>query len=171
VTLLKRCILILAFSSLLLLILLGCKDKVIVDKDEGGQLGNPIMELTETQSAGDVVYDIEGLKERLLEAQAIELKGLEGDPIGALQNRELIINWVENLFNYPIQEAYPESNQEIEVVGPLNFYFTGDEDIYGLVKKDYIYIEGYYFLITNQQLASMQNQFKANVVEKSVSGD
>ena len=168
---LKRYILILTISSLVLLSLLGCNDKTIVEKNEGSQLGNPKIELTETQSNSDVGYDIEGLMERLLEAQTIELKGIEGDPIGALQNREVILNWVENLFNCPIQEAYPESNQEIEVVGPLNFYFTGDEDIYGLVKKDYIYIEGYYFLITNQQLASMQNQFKANVVEKSVSGD
>ncbi len=150
--------------------LLGCNNKSIAEEGQGDQKEN-IVDLTEVRSIGDTGYDIEELKSKLLEAQAIELKGIEGEPIGALQNRETIINWVEALFNYPIQEAYPEANLEIEVIGPLNFYFSGDEDIYGLVKKDYIYIEGYYFLITNQQLASMENQFKANIMEKPVGGN
>ncbi len=150
--------------------LLSCNNKSIAEEGAGDQEENPI-DLTEVQSIGDTGYDIEELKSKLLEAQAIELKGIEGEPIGALQNREIIIAWVEALFNYPIQEAYPEVDLEIEVVGPLNFYFSGDEDIYGLVKADYIYIEGYYFLITSQQLASIQNQFKANIMEKPVGGN
>ena len=165
----KKKYFILLLGILVIFSIFGCRDKFMVEQEDVEDHTNPT-ELTETQSLGDGSYDLEELKERLLEAQTIELKGIEGEPIGALQNREVVLNWVENLFNYPIQENYPE-NSANEVVGPLNFYFSGEDDIYGIVKKDYINVEGYYFLITNKQLESIQNLFKSNVLEKPISGN
>lgn len=166
----KKLIGVLLIGVLLLVGLLGCNDKTIVKEEDGQPLPNST-ELTETQSVSDVRYDLDTLKERLMGSQAIELKGTEGEPIGALQDRDVILNWVENLFSYPIQDNYPEENTENEVVGPLNFYFSGDEDIYGLVKEDYIHVEGYYFLINKTQLENIKNQFKNNVIQKPVSGN
>jgi hypothetical protein len=166
---LKKGICALLIGMLVLTGLLGCSDKAIVQEDSES-LPNAA-ELTEAQSAGDARYDLDGLKERLMGAQSIELKDAEGVPIGALQSRDAIIAWVEHLFNYPIQENYSEAITENKVVGPLNFYFSGDEDIYGLVKEDYVHVEGYYFLITRQQLESMKKQFEGNIVKNPVSGN
>lgn len=107
------------------------------------------------------------LRERLLEATAIELKDTENNTIGMIQEREKIINLVDSFFTYTIKEEL-ETNQSSEIIGPINFYFTNSEDIYGLMNNEFIYLEGYYFVINNRIARELENYFRANIATAPV---
>ncbi|AOY77448.1 hypothetical protein [Clostridium formicaceticum] len=110
------------------------------------------------------------LKERLLESAAIELKDVDNHTIGMLREKEKIANFVEGLFTYKVEEDYT-TNKQGQVVGPINFYFADNEDIYGLMNNEYIYIEGYYFFINNKKSQELQNFFKTNTAPAPVAGE
>ncbi len=111
---------------------------------------------------------LEELKEVLMDSVGIELKDTDNQAVGMLKDRELILQFVEALFSYHHQEQYPDDSNENKVMGPLNFYGSQGNEIYGLIKEDYIYIEGYYFLIEEGTLNNIEKLFRANIIKAPV---
>ncbi|SCX90297.1 hypothetical protein [Alkaliphilus peptidifermentans] len=116
------------------------------------------------------LFSFEELKDKLLEATLIELKDTDNQTIGAISDRDDIIELVETLFGYPWQDKFPEENQAYSVIGPINFYFDDKDNIFGLVKENYIYIEGYYFLPNKTQQEALKKVFQQNILHAPVSG-
>ncbi|KAB3538622.1 hypothetical protein F8154_01645 [Alkaliphilus pronyensis] len=162
--LLLACVAILAFSSL------GCDSNTEYDSslEEGEALDfEEVQENIEEINRG---YTYEELKERLYEAVLIELKDTENQTIGAVAEREDVIQLVDTIFSYRWQESYPEENQDYFVIGPLNFYFNDGESIFGLAKENYIFIEGFYFLLDRDQKETLKKTFQEKVLHAPVNG-
>lgn len=160
-----------------ILSLLGCANTNLVEENRHIDSGG----LTETTDIGEdmniniveanpPLEDKQQLREKLLEAVSIELKDTENSTVGMLQESEKIVKLVDNLFKYRIEEEYTNS-QQVQVVGPINFYFSNGEDIYGLMYNQYIYIEGYYFLINRRISQELQNLFKSNIASAPITSE
>ncbi len=150
-----------------ILLMGGCKGNKIIDQTTKDQEQENLTTTNPKRQYKKITLD--QLEEKLMESIGIELKSTENNAIGYLEKREEIIRFVEDLFEYPKQEEFPNDSLANEVVGPLNFYFSNDDDIYGLVKNNYIYIEGYYFLITDSQVKTIETLFKNRMLETPVS--
>ena len=114
-----------------------------------------------------ILDDQSQLKEKLLEAELIELKDDNNFIIGILQEDEEIVDLIDDLFGYKIENEYI-NKQDPKIIGPINFYFSNAEDIYGLMYNEYIYIEGYYFLINNNIAQEIENLFKSNLASAPI---
>ena len=114
-----------------------------------------------------ILEDQYQLKEKLLEAELIELKDANNSIIGILQEDEKIVDLIDDLFGYKIEKEYI-NKQDPEIIGPINFYFSNVEDIYGLMYNEYIYIEGYYFLINSNKAQEIENLFKSNLASAPI---
>lgn len=156
---------------IIILSLSGCANDDLKEKN------NQINSEDLTGIAGDADIDIieidtpleskEQLREKLLGAISVELKDTANSTIGILQENEKIVTLVDNLFKYKIAEDY-SNNQKPQIVGPINFYFSDGADIYGLMYNQYIYIEGYYFVINKRISQDLQNLFRANVASAPI---
>ncbi|WP_459761676.1 hypothetical protein [Alkaliphilus crotonatoxidans] len=151
----------------LLIFITGCQGSGKNDLEEENNQDNPPIEMNQENSQKATM---EELKEILMESVGIELKDTDNQAVGMLQERQDIMSFVDTLFSFPHQEEYPDDTLQNEVIGPLYFYRSQGDDIYGLVKEKYIYIEGYYFLIEENNLKNIEKQFEKNII-KAPSGD
>lgn len=159
---------VLLIAVIMTLSLIGCS----TDRAPGTNEHTDIDETMEDINYAIIVdtnqfLDSEQLKERLLTAVAIELKNTENQTMGMLQEAEKIASLIDNIYTYDVHKELP-SNLQGQVVGPINFYFSDNEDIYGLMNNNYIYIEGYYFIINTRIAQELQNTFKANIATAPV---
>lgn len=160
-------------KKLLLLIvvvlsLIGCSAKIDPVPEDSSDNNNSVEDINYTMIVEKKEFEnSEKLKEKLLTAAAIELKNTENQSLGILQEPEKITSFIEGIFTYDIEEEI-KVNQQSQVIGPINFYFSDREDIYGLMNNQYIYIEGYYFVINNSIAKELQNVFKGNIVKAPV---
>ncbi|AKL95645.1 hypothetical protein CACET_c21990 [Clostridium aceticum] len=155
---------------MMILSLIGCSTHQPKDPDAYGDLIDNDEDIYYRAIEANHFTESQQLKERLLESVAIELKDVENHTIGMLREEEKIASFVENLFTYKVEEDYA-SNKQGQVVGPINFYFGDNEDIFGLMNNEYIYIEGYYFFITNTKSQELQTFFKTNTAPAPVAGE
>jgi len=148
---------------------MGCNrdktsDQTVIDKEEK-------ILVQSNQKNHSEKMNLEDLKEKLLGSVGVELKNTDNQAIGLLKEREEIFNFVEELFQHPQQEKFPNDSKGNTVIGPINFYFSDDEDLYGIVKDSYIYIEGYYFLMSQEDIDDIEKMFRNNIIEAPVSGN
>ncbi|SDK39726.1 PH domain-containing protein [Natronincola ferrireducens] len=161
---------IIAILLITLLFLIGCASDSSPEANDFLDTNETDEEINYTAIEVNQFTDSQQLKERLIESIAIELKNTENITIGMLQEREQILNLVENLFTYTVKEEYTVTEQT-DIVGPINFYFSDGNDIYGLMNNKYIYIEGYYFTIDTKTSQQLQNFFRANIAPAPVPGE
>ncbi len=156
----KKVVLLLMAISI---ILTGCITDKVLDPEDDTDIGE-IVESTDY----DLVVEMSNysnsdeLKEKLLMATGVELKNIDNQSIGILEEKEDIENLVGTIFTYNVSDEL-KGSQNGQPIGPINFYFSDSVDIYGLVNSQYIYIEGYYFDINNRILKALQNDFKRNI--------
>lgn len=155
--------------------LVGCMQNKNVNSDNDDvvyESENESEAIDESPADVEAIMNKEELEDKLLQAYAIELKDIENRTIGMLKEGELITDFVRQLCAYPVKGTYVDySEGDNEVVGPINFYFSGEDSIYGLVKENYIYIEGHYFIIDVTDVKNIQDLFKSNVVEGPAVGE
>lgn len=133
-----------------------------VPQEEGEEAPNAVIEQIK-ESKG---FTPEELRQKLEETTGIELKDTNNQAVGMLADREAILAFIEELFSYPMQQEYPQDESDQgEIIGPINFYFSNSDDLYGLVKKDFIYVEGYYFLLQRGNLDKIQSLFSGHTIK------
>ncbi|MBM7614622.1 hypothetical protein [Alkaliphilus hydrothermalis] len=165
----KKYVIPLIISLTFILLIVGCTRDEIGDQttiDEDQNMLAPSRQENKLEK-----INLEDLEEKLLGSVGIELKNTDNQAIGLLKEREHIVSFIEELFQYPQQEKLPNDSSKDAVIGPINFYFNEEEGIYGIVKNGYIYIEGYYFLMSDRDAAKIENLFSKSIIEAPVSGN
>ena len=107
---------------------------------------------------------LEELVTLLLEANAIELKNINNETLGVINDRNKITQFVNRISEYEIKDDYTERTSQ-NVIGPINIYFNDGTAIYGLMKENYIYIDGYYFLVNRNERNYIVSYFGSNIQE------
>lgn len=161
---------LLAIGLIFIFMIAGCsRNEEMIDQISG----NDHQEVLDPKDDDNYLEQLtpEELKDILLETVGIELRNTENQAIGLLKERDAILEFIEELFTYPKQEKLPGDSSEDSVVGPIHFYFNNNEDLYGLVKDDFIYLEGYYFLLTGNNGERVVNLFKNNIIKAPDSGN
>lgn len=162
---------VLLITAIIMLSLIGCSTERVPDTNDNADTNDTIEDINYSIIVDTNQFsDSEQLKERLMMAVAIELKNTENQTMGMLQEREKISNLVDSFFTYKIEKELT-ANQQSQVIGPINFYFSDSEDIYGLMNNNYIYIEGYYFVINTRIAQELQTLFKANIATAPVGAE
>ncbi|MCC5912532.1 MAG: hypothetical protein JJT76_19105 [Clostridiaceae bacterium] len=147
----------------IMLLMMGCSPNEIADAGDEEEIDIEIegdIDYIDREVSPPVSKD---LREQLLGASSIELKDTQNRTIGMLQDREEIASFINQIFEYDREEEYVV-DQQVRVIGPMNFYFADDEAIFGLMNEAYIYVEGNYFLLDNRKAANIKRTFKSDVV-------
>ena len=158
----KICIALICFVSIF--IISGCGNNNNINS----------LEETNDENINEIVLDsianekgsisLEGLLALLLEANAIELKNINNETLGVINDRNKIAQFVNRISEYEIKDDYTERTSQ-NVIGPINIHFNDGTAIYGLMKENYIYIDGYYFLLNRNERNFIVSYFGSNIQE------
>jgi len=144
----KICIIIMCITSIFIISACGGNEEQKSQDEFGDE------DITEYSS--DMILNdkgnltLEELKTTLFESNAIELKSINNDTLGVINDRNSIASLVNRILSYEIVDTYVEEQTQ-NVIGPINIYFDDGTALYGLVKEGYIYIDGYYFLMSRSE--------------------
>lgn len=133
-------------------------DSLVIEEDHD-EISNNIITDFEIQTLEDFI-------QRLSESTSIELKNVNNEVVGTISNRSDITQFIDRISEYEIKDDYIEENSQ-DVIGPLNVYFGDGTAIYGLMKEEYIYIDGYYFLLNRSEKNYIVNHFSRKTREIS----
>ncbi|ABR49067.1 hypothetical protein Amet_2917 [Alkaliphilus metalliredigens QYMF] len=164
---------LLIFLILVPLLIVGCAPEQVEQEEFlGVEEDLSIQEGLEDQVV--VPYDLstpEGLQQQLLEARAIEMRTIDNETVGMLQEMEEVTDFIERIFEITIRKEFDVEFDEGSVIGPINFYFDTHEDIFALLKENILYIEGYYFLVTPKEAAQIKQTFKNSGATGPITGE
>lgn len=110
------------------------------------------------------------LRDLLEKSTSIEVKNLDNQIIGKINTKEKINKVVEDIFSHSTIDNYEHSSDE-NLVATVSFYPPSSEPIYGLIKDEFIYIEGYYFTSKNKSIQKIVDYFQANTEAEPIVGD
>jgi len=110
------------------------------------------------------------LKSLLETSNSIEIKNTDNQTIGRINTGEKINKAVDDIFKHIAVDDYKYSSDE-NVIAIINFYPSGSEPIYGLIKEKFMYIEGYYFTSKNNSIQKIIDYFEINTEDEPIAGD
>jgi len=148
----------------------GCARK----QDENNSLIEEDIVLTDSITNEEVLTQdaltLVELKNLLETSNSIEIKDTDNQIIGKINTGEKINKAIEDIFKHTAVDDYKFSSDE-NVIAIINFYPSGSEPIYGLIKEKFIYIEGYYFPSKNNSIQKIVEYFRTNTEEEPIVGD
>lgn len=153
--------------SIILTTIVGCSAK----QDNNNSLVEEDINLTDSTIDVEVqnqdILTLLELKNLLETSSTIEVKNIDNQIIGKISTGEKINKVITDIFAHNAIDDYQYSSDE-NVIAIINFYPSGNEPIYGLVKEKFIYIEGYYFTTKNNSIKKIIEYFEANTEEEPI---
>jgi len=153
-----------------MVIIVGCKAR---EGDNRSQVVDDIVltdSITNEEMQTQEGLTLVELKDLLETSNSIEVKNTDNQVIGKINTGEKINKVVDDIFKHTAVDDYEYSSGE-DVVAIINFYPSGNEPIYGLIKEKFLYIEGYYFTSRNNSISKIIDYFRLNTEEEPIVGD
>lgn len=163
----KNTLIILLILSISLNIVVGCSSKENNNHssiDEDINLTGSIINEEPQEEEGLTLVELKNLLET---SSGIEVKNIDNQIIGKISTGENINKIVTDIFALDALDSYNYSPNE-EVIATISFLFSSNEPIYGLIKDEFIYIEGFYFVSKNNSVEKIVNYFQINNEEEPV---
>lgn len=158
----KTCIVLICFISIFIISSCGNNNNInSLDETNDENINENVLDSIANEKES---ISLEGLLALLLEANAIELKNINNETLGVINDRNKITQFVNRIFEYEIKDDYTERTSQ-NVIGPINIYFNDGTAIYGLMKENYMYIDGYYFLVNRNERNYIISYFGNNIQE------
>lgn len=163
-------ILIISTIIIILLFTKGCTSKQ--DKDN--------LSINDNSVISDSIFNEEfgkkdkltllDLKNLLETSNSIEVKDLENQVIGQIVTGENISKTIEDIFSYNVVDSYEDFSKE-DVVATISFHINGDYPVYGLIKEQSIYMEGYYFISNRNSIKGVVKDFEISTKAEPIAID
>lgn len=154
-----RLFVILVIITIVLVLMSGCtsnKDSDYIEEDNN-LIDSSVNEEAETEEP----LTLNELKDLLETSKSIEVKDTDNQVIGTLNTGKNINQVIADIFYHNAVEDYEYSSDE-NVIAIISFHISSADPIYGLIKENFIYIEGYYFPAQNNSIKNIVNYFINN---------